>query len=258
MHPVTVKPAEGSVFPQGVLRMDYVSDADGHPDWAMLWPGRRSDLWIVVIHGHGARGDQLFTRQDIRERKLPEYRATEAGLLCPNLRGNAWMGPSAAADMRDLLAFLRAEHGMRKVIFSSGSMGATSNLIFAALHPGDVSGVVARAPATDLASYHAWCRQQAKPVVHEIAAAIEAAYGGTPGRQPALYARHSALHHADRLVTPVALAHAADDDVIPVSQARALAGAMSGRPDFLYNEIPGGGHDAPDAKGFQYVLTRVR
>jgi pimeloyl-ACP methyl ester carboxylesterase len=82
---------------------------------------------------------------------------------------------------------------MKKTIFCSGSMGGTSNLIYAALHPEDVRGLVIHGAATDLSSYYRWCETQKQPIIHEIAEAIRNSYGGTPDEKPDLYLRHSAL-----------------------------------------------------------------
>ncbi len=240
--------ASGEYFPEGLKRLEYISDVDGLKDWALLLPGKKKDLWIIFIHGHGSNGDQLFTRRDLRERWLPAFRDSGAGILCANLRDNAWMGPAAAADMHDLLNYLRAEHGMKKTIFCSGSMGGSSNLTYAVLHPEDVSGLIIRGAATDLSSYYRWCKTQKRPIIHEIAEAIRNSYGGTPDEKPDLYLRHSALANAEKLVMPLFLIHGGADEIIPVEQARSLADKMKNCKNFSYTEIPGGNHDSPLAE----------
>lgn len=258
-HPA-LQPALGEHFPEGLLRLTYAGGGDAAPDWALLRPGARRDLWIVVLHGHGAQGDQLFTRRDVRDLWLPAFLATGAGLLTPNLRGNAWMGPAAAADLHALLEYLRAEFGLRRTLFCSGSMGGTGNLLYGALHPEDVGGIVARGAASDLATYWRWCRSQTGPdILRQIADAIQNAYGGTPDEAPAAYRRHDALRQAARLSMPVYLAHGGADAVIPVEQSRRLAERLCGKPDFCYREIPGGNHDSPlyDGCGLDWVLQRM-
>ena len=235
----------GEFFPKGVRRLDYESGVDGFQDWGLMLPGRKSQLWIVMIHGHGSTGDQLYTRRDIRENWLPAFLESGAGILTVNLRGNSWMGPAAAEDMHALVGFLRDEYGMQQSIFCSGSMGATSNLIYGVLYPEDVNGIIALCPASDLASYDQWCRQQDKPILQEIAAAIEKSYGGTPEEVPEIYRKHSALLNADRLVMPVFIAHGNADAIIPVEHSRVLADKMKHNNNFSYREIPGGGHDLP-------------
>ncbi|MFA6100692.1 MAG: alpha/beta hydrolase [Victivallaceae bacterium] len=259
MKIIDYQKAAGEYLPEGTGRLNYISDADEHADWALALPGENPELWIVVIHGHGSHGDQLYARQDIRELWLPVFRQTGAGILTVNLRDNAWMGPAAVADMHDLIEWLRREYGMKKTIFASGSMGGTSNLIYAVLHPEDVSGVVARGAATDLASYYNWCVRQQMPIIQEIGEAIRIAYGGTPEQKPELYRRHSALANAARLKMPVFFAHGGADQLIPVEQARALADKLAGQKNFSYFEIPGGNHDSPltESISFPKIISMI-
>ncbi len=237
----------GAGFPAGILRLDYRSPLDECSDWALILPPPAGNRWICFLHGHGSHGDQLYRRRDLRERMLPEFWARGYGILTPNLRDDAWMGPAAVADLTGLLDFMQATFGAARFVFASGSMGGTGNLIYAALHPERVAGVVARGAAADPASYYRWCRsRQAQwPILAAIASAIESAYGGPPERVPAVYRRHSALHNCCRLEMPVWLLHGAGDRIIPVAQARTLAAAMHGAPKFRYLEIPHGDHDSP-------------
>ncbi|MHB9023994.1 MAG: alpha/beta hydrolase family protein [Armatimonadota bacterium] len=232
-----------SSFP-GVQRLRYGIDDGARDDWALAWPGER-DAWVVHLHGHGSTGDQIFTRQDIRELWLSRYRASGFGVLSPNLRGNAWMCPAAVEDLRRLLAWMRETYGAREFYLLSGSMGGTGNLIYAALHPEDVAAVMALCPATDIGSYAVWLREHPGGIADEILAAIVAAYGGTPEEQAARYADHSSVRQADRLTMPLLLSHGDADNLIPIEQSRRLATALGAVPNLTYVEIPGGGHDAP-------------
>jgi pimeloyl-ACP methyl ester carboxylesterase len=180
---------------------------------------------------------------------MPEYRGRGLGVLTPNLRDNAWMGPAAATDLKELLAGLRRDFGAERFILASGSMGGTSNLIYAVLHPKDVAGLVALCPATDLTSYYGWCRAHNTGVIREIADASS------------LYARHSTLHNAHRLKMPVYVSHGTADALIPVAQSRLLAGALAELPDFTYVEIPDGDHDRPLIKcgdAMEWVMRRLK
>lgn len=237
----------GTYGMSGLLRLSYHSQCDGHHDWALVHPPKDGKTWLVCLHGHGSHGDQLYTRPDIRAKWLPEFLGRGLGVLTPNLRDNAWMGPAAVQDLDDLLDTIRAEFGGETFLFASGSMGGTGNLIYAALRPQNVAGVIARGAACDLASYYAWCRERetGKAVLGQIADAIAANYGGTPEANPGVYRAHSALHHAARLTMPIFLAHGAEDATIPVSQARVLVGQLSDHPNLVYLEIPDGNHDSP-------------
>lgn len=247
-------------FPDGIARLDYRSDVDGLSDWALLLPPTRGKTCLVNLHGHGATGDQLYTRPDIRDGWLPAFRASGVGICTPNLRGVAWMGPAAASDLHALLSYLRAEHGVERFIVLGGSMGGTSTLIYSVLHPEDVAAAVALCPATDLSSYYAWCRKRNEGVIKDIADAIEASYGGTPAAKPEPYALHSALKRAAQLTMPVYVAHGTADPLIPVSQSRKLVAQMAEMPSFCYVEVPDGGHDAPlvfAPEGFQWVMKKL-
>jgi len=232
-------------IPSGVAHLAYRSAVDGREDWALLSPPTRGRTWLVCIHGYGSHGDQLYTRADLRRDWWPEFQTRGVGVLTPNLRDNSWMSPSAAADLRMLLDFLRGEHGAERFVLFGGSMGGTSVLVYAVLHPEDVAGVGSLCPATDIAARHEWCKRYSCEALPEgISAAIADAYGGTPDELPEVFDRHSCLAHADRLTMPVYLAHGDADDIIPVSESRALAAVLPARV-LKYREIPGGGHDAP-------------
>ena len=259
MKTLKLSEVKGGSFPPGLLRLDYESALDGRPDWALVLPGQKKHLWVIVIHGHGSAGDQLYTRRDVRETWLPVFIKSGAGILTVNLRGNSWMGPAAAFDMRGLVSYLRAEQGMRQSIFCSGSMGGTSNLIYGVLHPEDVSGIIARGAASDPATYLQWCRSQEKPILHQIASAIESSYGGTPEDVPETYRKHSALQNSAKLSMPVYLSHGGADLIIPVEQSRDLAERMKGSGKFVYHEIPGGNHDSPlyETSSFDCLLGQL-
>lgn len=240
MHTVS-----GQHFPLGLKRLEYKSAVDDLEDWALLLPGKDPSVCIIVLHGHGSTGDQLFTRQDIREAWLPTFSNSGASIVTVNLRGNAWMSPAAATDLHELLQWMRAEQGLERTIFYSGSMGGTSNLIYAALYPQDVNAVVALGATTHLASYYCWCLDQSLETPHQIAGAIKEAYGGDPSSKKVLFEQHSALQNATRLTMPIYFAHGEADVLMPVEQARDLAQALQHQKYFSYYEIPGGSHDSP-------------
>jgi len=261
MKRITQASANHPAPDETVLRLDYESGVDGISDWALLRPGgaaRRT--CAVVLHGHGSHGDQLYTRRDVRESWLRFYAGHGVTILTPNLRDNAWMSPAAAADLHALIGWVRENHGIDRFIFQSGSMGATGNVIYATLHPEDVSACAALGFVSDLASYHAWCRGRNQGVIKEICDAIEAGYGGTPAAQPELYARHSPALNADCFAAPLFLAHGADDALMPVDQARRLAAALETRKkDFVYREVPGN-HDSPCflPEALEWVAARIK
>jgi len=231
---------------QDVLQLDYQSGVDGANDWALVRPPQDGvDTWIVCIHGHGSHGDQLYTRPDIRDLWLPNFQSLGFGIMTPNLRDNTWMAPAAADDLKDLITYLRTQYDAHRFIFASGSMGGTSNLIYAVLHPEDADAVIALCPASDLTSYYAWCRERNAGIILEIADAIESAYSGDPSRRQKIYNKHSAVKNCRQLTMPLYVVHGTSDPIIPVSQSRNLMDKMSGSPKLFYDEITNGGHDSP-------------
>ncbi len=254
-----VHPCPAAGFPAGLLRGEYISRRDRHPDWACILPAQPGDDWVVNLHGHGSRGDQLFTRPDLRDRHLPFFRGKGWGILTPNLRGNAWMGPAAVADLHELLAAVRSMFRVRRFLFVSGSMGGTGNLIYAARHPEDVAAVVALCPATDLAEYVGWLHSHPGGVRDAILSAILASYGGSPDELPVLYRAHSAMKQAFRLGMPVAVSHGLDDPLIPAWHSIRLERALGPRADCLFRYLPSGNHDAPlgDMLTFEWLARTV-
>ena len=253
MKNIRLNDASGEYFPESLKRLDYCSDVDGIEDYAYILPGKNPEFWIVVLHGHGSHGDQLYTRQDIRENWLEPLRATGAGILAPNLRDNAWMNPAAAFDMHNLIDYLRKEYGLKKTLFCSGSMGGTGNLIYSILYPEDVDAVIARGAATDLKSYLNWCLTQEKAIILEIAEAINTSY-----KEDELE-KHSTLQNADKLNMPIYFIHGGADETIPVEQARMLSEKLHDKADFFYEEIPGGNHDSPlyEIKSINKIMEMI-
>ncbi len=260
-------------FPEGLLRLDYCSGIDKQPDWAMLLPPKQGiRTWAVVIHGHGSKGNQLYVRPDLQQYWLPEYIQRGLGILTPTLRENAWMSPAAVQDMDALLQFVRHKFDAEKFVFSSGSMGGTSNLIYACQRPQNVAGIIARGAVCDLPAYHAFCRllpgtpeaaafdqselARTQAIRQEIADSLELHYGGTPAEKPDIYDAHSPLFHTKCLQQiPIYLSHGTADALMPVSQSRRLAGALANHPHFTYIEIPGGNHDSPLTVGLTNLTT---
>jgi len=218
--------------------LTYRSPVDGRVErYYCCDRGPGSDL-LVYLHGHGSLGDQLLTRPDIAAH-LPQIDSLGLSVISPDLRGNGWMSPAAAADLAWLLRRERTARGWRRTLFLAGSMGGTGALIFAMLHPGLVDRAAVLGAATSPGRYAEWCRtRKDSAVLGEIRAAILANYP-----DPAALRRHDVSLHATRLTMPVRLIHAADDAVIPVGEARDLA--ARNLPGLTYTELASGGHDAP-------------
>lgn len=259
---LSVSPEQGPAAQalNGLRRIVYRSGVDGAEDYALAGHKVDASLWVVMPHGHGSHGDQLFVRDYLRP-WLETFLAHDVGILTPNLRDNAWASPDAVADLHDLLAFARDAHGVEKFVFFSGSMGGTTNLVYAVIHPTDVAGLSALGAATDMPAYVRWCLNETHAVgtPTSIGKAIIKAYGGTPEDKPALYSRHSTLQNAGTLTMPVYTAHGSDDAFMPVEQVRQLAEQMGSARHFVYREIRGGAHDSPLelVDSFRWLLDRI-
>lgn len=248
--------------PGNLQLLEYQSLQDSQGDWALLIPPAQSNReCVIVLHGHGAKADQLYRRQDLRKAWVDPLRRDGRAVLSPHLRGNAWMNPEAERDLISLIRYMKREYELERFILASCSMGGTGSLIFASLHPDIVRGVVALCPATDLARYYGWCRSKNKDILHRIADAIEKSYGGTPQVRPRHYEAHSACAHCDRLHMPVFIGHGSADTLIPVSESRSLVARMKGMDNVCYKEIPGGNHGSvigQMAAGLEWIEQTTR
>jgi len=236
---------DGEVFPQGTVRLSYASGVDGREDWTLFRPGDPSKPVLVYLHGSFSTGDQLFTRQDIRDHFLPVFLREGLGLLTPNLRGTTYMCPKTVVDTADLLDEVERRFAPRAgFLFLGGSGGASSAQVFALRHPERARGLIALG-ACDLVDRLNFARQSDQPVLQDLARAIITAYGGTPEKIPEVYEAHSVIAHADRLTMPFLLASGECDALIPVDKVREEAAALQHQPRFTYWEVKGGDHDAP-------------
>ena len=244
-------------FPGGMVEINYISGcADRVEDRAYAWnPADCNRIGVVVLHGHGSCGDQLYSWQKTAA-WCDALRSSGCGLLTPDLRGNAWMSPEAAEDLADLIRFAEKRFNWHKILICSASMGGSGGLIFATLHPELVDGIAVMGAATDLTSYVAWCGRQSLEVCGRIASAIRESYGSTEKMD-----RHSVCRNAAKLTMPCLFYHGAADQIIPVSQARRLAGIMAEAGNFFYREIYQGDHDSPCAfmpEIFSLLLKEIR
>ena len=144
----------------GPLDVTFTSKLDGTEQRyvVILPPDFRKDTahdLVIALHGHGSdrwqfvndnRGECKGSRDAAAEHQMifvsPDYRAK-----------TSWMGPAAEADMLQVLDDLHGRYRIRDVIVSGGSMGGTSALAFAALHPECVDGVVSLNGTANLVEY---------------------------------------------------------------------------------------------------------
>lgn len=258
---LTIIDTQPSPLADAVSKVTYRSAVDHADDWMLVEAPAAAVDWVVVLHGHGSTGDQLYTRPDIRDTWLPLLRELNLGIVSPNLRGNAWMGPAAVADLRSIIRWVK-QQGAQRVLLLGGSMGGTGVLIYTSLHPEDVAAVVSLCPATDLSDYYAYASSKApsSPTIAEIVAALDAAYAGPPASRKPHYDAHSTRLNAHALTMPIFIAHGDDDQTIPVDQARKLIEHLPAQCVHQYIELPAGNHDAPlplAVQGLRWVLSQL-
>lgn len=214
-------------------------------------PDEPRDL-LIVLHGHGA--DRWQFPKDARDEcRGAREAAAKYGmiLVSPDYRARtSWMGPRAEEDMLQILDELRQKYRVGKVIVSGGSMGGTSALTFAALHPGLVDGVVALNGTANHLEYEGFQD------------AIAASFGGSKVEKPEEYKKRSAEYWPERLTMPIALTTGGRDTAVPPASVQRLAKVLTQlERDVLLIHRPEGGHATDHADtlaAYSFVVEKAR
>ncbi len=167
---------------------------------------------VIALHGHGSDRWQFIKDERGECRGVRDVAAKHGAILvAPDYREKtSWMGPKAEADVVQIVAELKRTHRVNRVFIAGGSMGGTSALIFAALHPELVSGVCSLNGTANMLEYE------------RFQEAITASYGGTKAEVPGEYRKRSAELWADRFTMPVAVTTGGRDDIVPPQSALRL------------------------------------
>ncbi|MBI3831887.1 MAG: alpha/beta fold hydrolase [Planctomycetes bacterium] len=211
-------------------------------------PAQPHDL-ALALHGHGsdrwqyakdARGECKGARDVAAKHSMifvsPDYRAK-----------TSWMGPKAEADVVQLIGLLRKKYKIRKVFLVGGSMGGTSVLIFAGLHPDLVDGVSSQNGTANMVEYQ------------NFAQSIVESYGGDKKQKPDEYKKRSPELFSEKLTMPLAFTTGGKDTAVPPDSVRRLAEALkkAKRDDVLYNERTDNGHSTSyqdTVEAFEFVI----
>lgn len=206
---------------------------------------------LIALHGHGSDRWQ-FVKDERDECRAARDAAAAHGLLyvSPDYRARtSWMGPAAEADVLQMIDDLKKRFHIAKVIISGGSMGGTSALTFAVLHPDKIDGVVSLNGTANHVEYD------------QFQDAIAASYGGSKQEKPDEYRKRSAELHPDKLTMPIAITTGGRDTLVPPDSVLRLAQTLKQRNRKL--EVihrPEGGHStnyADAAAAYEFVLKEV-
>lgn len=232
----TAAPASGYQDPQDRTFTATRDQTEQH--YVLLLPtdfaaGQTRDL-LVALHGHGS--DRWQFAQDARgECKGARDAAADRGMIfvSPDYRAKmSWMGPAAEADTVQLIAALKKEFSIGRVVLCGGSMGATAALTFTALHPDLVDGVVALNGLANHLEYE------------NFQDAIGESFGGSKQQVPEEYYRRSAEYFPLKFTMPVALTTSGQDTTVPPGSVMRLAEILKKiNPAVFHLHRPETGHE---------------
>jgi pimeloyl-ACP methyl ester carboxylesterase len=206
---------------------------------------------LIALHGHGSDRWQ-FSSGTTSTGRAARNAAVQRSmiLILPDYRAKtSWMGPAAEADVCQIIDEVRQEYNVGKVVICGGSMGASSALTFAALHPDLVAGVAAMNGTANHLEY-----ERFQP-------AITASFGGIKQDIPEEYKKRSAEYWPERLTMPIGVTVSGNDTVVPPDSVRRLIGILQllkrpvliiDRPDVGHTSRP---EDAQEVLNF--VLDRA-
>ncbi len=232
---------------------------------------------LVVLHGHGSDRWQ-YIRQDRGECRGARDVALKYGLILisPDYRApDSWMGPAAEADVAQIIHEARQRHrrarpndgasagdagrpsglgdanaSADRVILGGGSMGGASALIFAALHPELVAGVVSQNGTANMLEYD------------HFQDSIQRSYGGTKQEHAAEYRRRSPEFAADRFTMPLAVTTGGLDTLVPpASILRLVDRVKQHNPSILLLHREQGGHNTnydDTVRAYEFVVQAVQ
>jgi pimeloyl-ACP methyl ester carboxylesterase len=207
---------------------------------------------LVLLHGHGSDRRQIID-DSVHEFRAGRNAAMTRSMLVvsPDYRARtSWMGPKAEADMLQILEILKAQFRIGKVVVAGASMGGSSALTFAAMHPELVDGVVAMNGTANHIEYE------------NFQDAIQDSFGGSKAEIPHEYKCRSAEYWPERFTMPVAITASGRDEIVPPASVLRLAGAIKKlQPEqvtLIHRESAGHSTSYEDSQAaFEFVLDKV-
>lgn len=207
---------------------------------------------LIALHGHGSDRWQ-FIRDERDECRAPRDFAAEHDMIyvSPDYRAKtSWMGPTAEADVIQIIADLAKKCHIARVFLTGGSMGGTAALAFAALHPDLIDGVASMNGTANFLEYENYQE------------AITASFGGTKAEIPLEYKKRSAEYWPERLTMPVGVTVSGEDTSVPPDSVLRLAKVMTaigGKVLLIYREELGHVTHYADARAIlDFMLANAR
>lgn len=223
----------------------YEYDHIGIKDFCYVEPSD-SGNYLVVVHGHGSKADQLYTREDVFNSWYPEIKKYGLGIINFDTQGNGWMNKYVVWAMEKMIKYLKKAYNIKNTIFAGGSMGGTSMVIYALYHPEDIDGLIANCPASNMTDYYYSIEHTDHPVLKEIRDTIKERYEGTP-KESDMYKASNANEHPEVFTMPTFIAHGNADELIGFEYTEKLINSLKGKDNFNYKIIEKGNHDSPIA-----------
>ena len=135
--------------------------------------------------------------------------------ISPDYRAKtSWMGPKAEADLLQIMEEVREKYDVARFFICGGSMGASSALTFAALHPDLFAGVAAMNGTANHLEYE------------NYQDAIQESFGGTKAEIPEEYKKRSAEYWPERFTMPLAMSLSGQDKAVPPESSLRLADVL--------------------------------
>ena len=251
--PMAASPADNTA-PEDIA---FTADCDGSEQRYVLvrpkeWQADQPHDLLIALHGHGSDRWQ-FVRDGRGECRAARDAAAKHAMVfvSPDYRARtSWMGPNAEADLAQILKDLKTRMRIGKVIVSGGSMGGTSALTFAALHPELVDGAVSLNGMANHLEFEGFQD------------AIAESFGAPKKSDPAEYKKRSAEYWPERLAMPLAVTTGGRDAIVPPGSALRLAAVLKrlDRPVLSIHRSEGG-HDTSyedSLEAYEFVVTKVR
>jgi pimeloyl-ACP methyl ester carboxylesterase len=168
---------------------------------------------LIALHGHGSDRWQ-FAKDPRDECRSTRDVAARHGMIfvSPDYRAKtSWMGPTAEADVVQIIGDIKTRYRVDKVFICGGSMGGSSCLTFAALHPDLVAGVASMNGTANHLEYE------------NFQDAIRESFGGDKKDIPEEYKKRSAEYWPERLTMPIGITAGGKDESVPPHSVLRLA-----------------------------------